>query len=188
MASENTGLPLYPRDAIAWADRIAAIREGLGKAQEEAVAWRINHSDAMGGPVFTKEPLSEKAKEGISRLGVSVTPLCECATTPADSVQVLEQVAKWAMSEGFATGHADTMQELLDHISEQLTEIRLDRDSAQVLVEAQWRAQYDEMRDDYQRYQDGDPMMPFSTFRLSLALFLEETDKSLAAHKSEVKG
>jgi len=36
----------------------------------------------------------------------------------------LEKLCKWAMDNGFATGHADTVDELLSHISEQVSELR----------------------------------------------------------------
>ena len=36
----------------------------------------------------------------------------------------LEQVVKWALEQGFSTGHADTLEDLLEEVGEQVQDLR----------------------------------------------------------------
>ncbi len=37
----------------------------------------------------------------------------------------LERLVRWAIDLGLATGHADTVQDLLDHVGEQIREMQM---------------------------------------------------------------
>jgi uncharacterized ferritin-like protein (DUF455 family) len=45
-------------------------------------------------------------------------------TSHFESEMILERLVMWALEHGLATGHADTEQELLDHVGSQIEEMR----------------------------------------------------------------
>ena len=104
-------------------DRVAALESELAKAQAEADRWRSDYRElqALHSSVAARVMGSDY----------------ELTQAKAELAAQREQVAQWMLANGFATGHGDTIADLLQELTWQVAAIR---------------AECERLREDAERY------------------------------------
>jgi hypothetical protein len=107
------------QDAVWIKDRDNALRERLAQPEQEPVAWGVFDGPNLHDMFFAEEDAKDMAR--LKGVGSVVRPL---TTPPAALSQAGDRkaLAEWMMAQGYATGHGDTIEQLLEELRWQVEE------------------------------------------------------------------